>query len=675
MNIKITYQWLLDYLDTDADPYELQKYLSLCGPSVETVEAVGDDYVLDIEITSNRVDMASVFGIAQEAQAILPRFGKRAKLRSNPLHEHTFDSLRAEPVPSRTLKVTIEDPSLCPRFTALAFGGIEMKEAPEYIRTRLERCDIRSINAVVDISNYVMLSLGQPTHMFDLKKISGHVMHLRTSKKGETVTTLDGKNIILPGGDIVIEDGSGKIIDLCGIMGGANSEISSDTAEILFFVQTYDKRKIRKTSMTTGQRSVAATYFEKGLDPGRVETAFAYGTRLISDILGGVASSELIDIYPHPRRPATVKVWLKDIERLIGVTIGEETIETILTSLGFELKRHENDELAYPDGVSFHITVPTHRIEDIAIPEDIIEEVARVYGYHNLPNVMSPLVYIKQPPEIEHMFKIISRTKHFLKALGLHEFLNYSMVSNDALEGIGMDPKQHLRIANTISAEIEYMRRSLTPSLVKNIRENIGKKVPLRIFEVGKIYTPQSNELPDEQYVLGIATTTDFFDLKGILEALFHELHISGVRYVPETSELLAGTSACSLSYKNRTVGRAGMLKTKYTQSLNISSHVAIAEIDIRFLGEFAYAVAPFTEPVTTAAIKLDTTLQIGRVSYEELERTAKSVSPHLIRVELIDTYGSNKTIRWTFADRTRNFTEDEAKKELNTIIKELDVS
>ena len=672
MNIKITYNWLLEYLETDADPYEMQKYLSLSGPSIETVEKVGDDYVFDIEITSNRIDMASVFGVAQEAQAILPQFGEKAKLKFNPLEKYTFNNLRAEPVPTNKLDVTIADPELCFRFTAMVLSDVDIKPSSETIKRRLELSDIRSLNNVIDISNYLMLSLGQPTHMFDYDQIKGQKMILRRSTKGEKMMTLDGKEFTLPGDDIIIEDGSGRIIDLCGIMGGENSSITENTKNVLFFVQTYNKRHIRKTSMTTGQRTMAATYFEKGLDPERVEPTFVYGIDLLLEAMGGHASSELVDIYPHKREEKKVKVYLKDIHRVIGVTIEEKKVVAILEDLGFTVKRHENEELAYPDGVYFEVTVPTYRTDDVDIKEDIIEEVARVYGYYNLPNNISPLLYIKQPHEMEMLFKTISKSKHYLKHIGLHEFINYSMVSEELLKNVGMDPSKHLKLANTISKEIEYMRRSLTPSLIKNIKDNQGKKDVLKLFEIAKIYTPREHDLPEEQYILAIAVTTNFFDLKGIVEGLLRELHISNYSYESKESDLLSQNTSTALTSDNKNVGRMGMLKKEYAANMGLSEDMYLAEIDFSFIQNNYSITKPFKDPITTAVIKLDATIEMKKKVYGDLKKNAFKTSKLLQDMEIIDQYKDNMTIRFYFADPSKNITEEVAKKELEEIQKSI---
>ena len=329
MNIKITYNWLLEYLDTDADPYELQKYLSLCGPSIERVEKIDDDYSLDIEVTSNRIDSASVYGIAQEASAILPQFGKKAKLKFNPLEKYTFKSLGKQ-TGELTAEIKLLDPKLASRVTAIILSNIEIGKSPELISKRLTMCDIKSINNVVDISNYLMLSLGQPNHTFDYDKIVDHKLHIRESKKGETVKTLDEKEIILPGGDIVIEDGSGNLTDLAGIMGGYDSMISDSTKNVLLLLETYDPKKIRKTSMTTGQRTIAATYFEKGLDPERIESTLVYGVELLKEYASATVDSDVIDIYPQPVKPKNITDSVQKINQLIGEHVAAKKMKEIL---------------------------------------------------------------------------------------------------------------------------------------------------------------------------------------------------------------------------------------------------------------------------------------------------------------------------------------------------------
>ncbi|HRN70445.1 MAG TPA: phenylalanine--tRNA ligase beta subunit-related protein, partial [Candidatus Woesebacteria bacterium] len=370
------------------------------------------------------------------------------------------------------------------------------------------------------------------------------------------------KEFELPGGDIVIEDSSGRLIDLCGIMGGLNSSITNGTNNVVFFIQTYDKRKIRKTSMTTGQRTMAATYFEKGLDPERVETTLVYGVDLLNELTGGIVESELYDIYPNPAKEKHITVSFKDIRHVMGIEIKEETIIDILERLGFKTQK-EDDTLK--------VTIPSYRHDDVHIKEDIIEEVARVYGYYNLPNNIAPLVYIQQPKEIEHRLDVMKKTKYFLKHLGLHESVNYSMISGETIAALDLNLADHLKLANTISTEIEYMRRSLLPSLVVNQKQNYGKKEILRFFEIANIYIPRTNDLPEEQYKLGISINTSFADLKGIIEALLQELHIRNVVFGKGEHELFTKNEQVKLVNieTKEIVGYFGKLRRSLQENIN----------------------------------------------------------------------------------------------------------
>ena len=629
MNIKITYNWLLEYLDTDATPHEMQKYLSLCGPSVESVEKIGDDYVFDIEITSNRIDTASDIGIAQEAQAILPMFGKKAKLKLNPLVNLKFDQIK--PGSGFDLKVDIKNPDLVSRFTSLIFDQVQIGDSPKFIQGRLRLAGVKVINNVVDISNYLMITLGQPIHMFDYDKISNHHMIVRESKKGEKLVTLDEKEITLPGGDIVIEDGSGKLIDLCGIMGGLNSAIGPKTKRVLLFVQTYNKSKIRKTTMTTGQRTIAATFFEKGLDEERVVATTVNVTQLLEKYCHAKVVSRINDIYPKKKDKKLLVMGYEIFEKKIGVKIPEKTINDILTNLGFSITDDPNQGLTLPEGQTLHITVPSFRVNDINIPEDIIEEVARVYGYHNIPSVLQPATYVSQPKDMEDLFVFQNRIKIFLKHLGLNEVINYSMISKGMIEDGGLKVEEHLRLSNSISEDIEYLRISLLPSLKKNIKENQGKKDVLRLFEIAKVYLPKKGDLPNEVYKVGIATNTDFSDLKGIIEAIYKELNIHNLS-VPEIIE------------------RDG---------------VFLAELDFQSLINNCQLMPKYKPLHPYAIIKLDKTFEIQPQTTYAVVRQKAFKSELLQKIEVVTLYQNKLTLRFYYSSPDRNITEDEAKTEL----------
>ncbi|MFH0979725.1 MAG: phenylalanine--tRNA ligase subunit beta [Candidatus Roizmanbacteria bacterium] len=633
MNIKITHNWLLEYLDTDATPDEIRAYLSLCGPSIEAVTKTNKDFVYDIEIISNRIDYASVIGIAQEAIAILPMFGKKAKLRFDALNKYKFNNYQG----SLDLKVTITNPNLCSRFTAIILDNIKIKSSPDFIKERLIDAGIKSINNVVDISNYLMLTFGQPVHVFDYDQIKKHIMIMRESKKGEKIITLDEKEITLPGDDIVIEDGSGKLIDLCGIMGGLNSSVTEKTKRVILFVQTYNKEKIRKTAIATGIRTVASTYFEKGLDEERVEPTIVYGVNLLEKYAGGKTASKLYDIYPNPHKEKVINVEYEVFNKLIGVKIEREKINNILANLGFGVG---NDQRVVPKnkvghiGPTLQITVPSYRKYDISILEDLVEEVTRVYGYHNIPSVLQPPAYVEQPKDMEDLFVFQNKIKLFLKHLGLNEVINYSMISLQLIKEFGLDIKKHLRLSNSISEDIEYLRTTLRASLHKNLIDNTGKKEIMRFFEIGKVYLPQKNDLPRENYRLGIATNTDYFDLKGIVEAVYKELNINE-------------------SMKEKIEEKEGLF---------------FVEIELEKLIKNSKPVPVFKPINPYAVIKLDKTFELSpQLTYEVIRKKAFQ-SKLLQKLEVVSFFENKLTFRFYYSSSEKNITEEEAKEELTKV-------
>lgn len=505
-----------------------------------------------------------------------------------------------------------------------------------------------------------MVSLGQPTHVFDYDKIKGAKMKLRESKKGEKVTTLDGKEITLPGGDIVIEDGEGRLIDLCGIMGGENSAVSRDTKNIILFVQTYNKSRIRKTSMTTAQRSVAATYFEKGLDEERVEPTLVYGVELLKQYAHAKVASILYDIYPNPYKPRTISFTLHDVKRIMGVDVTTKEISDILSHLGFTVENKEDN---------FTATVPSYRKDDIEIKADIVEEIARVWGYHNLPNTIQNTTYVKQPKDIEQLFLLQSKIKLFLKHIGFNESMNYSMVSEDLLKSFELDPQKHLHLSNTISEEIKYFRKSLIPSVVKNMKDNQGKKETLKLFEIAKVYIPREKDLPEEKYKLTLAVNTSFGDLKGALQALLRELHIEDYTIEKSTNPLLSPHVQMKLIKNNDEIGEGGQLKITYQLNNGLKEPLYVAECNFEALIQ-NYRIMPFYKaPNPYATIKLDLTFQNkSNITYAQIKEAAKKTSSLLYKMEFVSQFENKITLRFYFASREKNITESDAQKELELI-------
>lgn len=666
MNIKITYNWLLDYLDTDADPYEIQKYLSLCGPAVESVVKKGDDFILDIEITSNRIDNASIIGIAQECQAILPMFGKKAVIKDNPISNLKFHDRTVTTIPNK-LKVTIKDPSICSRFCATILSDLNIEKSVDLIKDRLEMVDVKSINNLIDISNYLMITLGQPAHVFDYDKIGKGEMIMRLSKKGEKITTLDKKTHTLPGDDIIMEDGNGQIIDLCGIMGGLSSCVDDKTKNTLLFIQNYDRKRIRQTTMTLSHRTMAASYFEKGLDNERVEMAMVLGMQMIEKYCHTSNTSKVLDIYPNPYKEKQINISKKFICEKIGVDISTEKIVTMLEALGFGVVIASSAKQSRDQQSELKISIPSFRAQDVDIEEDIVEEVARIYGYNNLPSNLQKTV-IENDIELNNKkFFFENRIKLFLKHLGLNEVYNYSMISRSDIENLDLNTGDHLRISNTISSDIEYMRTSLTPSIIKNIRDNQGKKEALSLFEIANVYLKKDNSLPIEKKMIEIIVNSSWYELTSILSALKSEFNIENLHFQTIKNPLFENGYSVNVLIDKEVVGYAGKLALKYQVKNNLKNSVYLLSLDFAKFIEYISPVPKFKQLNQFAVIKYDLTIEDkGGLYYQEL--LSKTKSPLLQKVEVLSFYQGRINLRFYFSSERKNLTDSEVKEEMHKI-------
>lgn len=651
MNIKITHSWLLEYLDTKATPLEIQKYLSLCGPSVERIEKTKEgDVIYDIEITSNRIDTASVIGIAREAATILTNFGIKSTFIPPVL---TVPEKVTDPLP---LQIT-DKKKLCKRILAVIMDNVEIKPSNQLVQIRLEAAGIRSLNNLVDITNYVMCEMGHPTHVFDYDRIKTKKFIIRTAQNNEEIITLDNKKYKLCEKDVIIDDGTGRVIDLPGIMGTANSVITNDTKRIIFFIESNDPVSIRGSSMRYGIRTMAAAINEKSPDIELSKQTLYRGIELFRKYAKAHVASNIIDINNGKAAFTKIKTTFSFLNKRIGIAIPRKQIEKILSDLDFTVSS-QNDELT--------VKVPSFRTNDVTIPEDLVEEVARIYGYDNLPNHLSPPCYIKQPKAFENLFVYQSKIKSFLKHLGLNEVLNYSMISKEMIIGLDFSIKNHLFLSNVMSQDIKYLRTTLIPSLIKNIKNNEGKKDVLKLFELAKVYLPRSSDLPNEIYKLSFATTTSFFDLKGIVEALLDELHIETCSFSLSKNSMFNNALQAKLIIGDKDVGELGQLKAAYQEKSGVKSNVFLCEIDFYTLISNAKPISQYVPIHPYAIIKLDHTMTLNKkISFEQFKQQAYKKSPLLNKIQVISKYNDKITIRCYFSSPSKNITEDEAKREL----------
>jgi len=659
MNISIPDSWLREYLATKAAPAKIAEALSLTSCSVEKVDKIKNDHVYYIEITTNRVDMMSVWGIAREAAAILPEFGIKARLKKT-----AWDVKRVKTAKKVSyLDVNIAKSSLCPRFTTILLEIEKQGTVPKIIKERLAKVGIRSLNPVIDVTNYLMFELGQPMHVFDYEKIGNKKMVLRESIKGEKITTLDGIERVLPSGAIVIEDGDGRLIDLCGTMGGVNSCVSENTTKVLLFVQNYDPQKIRKSIQALNFRTDAATRFEKGIDSEMVLPALLAGVGLYKKILKVKRVWPILDIYGEKAKPKTIEPSLKRVQQVLGVKIKRSKVISILTKLGFEI---------IGKGNKIKVKVPSWRAEDVMIEEDLIEEVARVYGYYNLPNQIPKTDFL-----LSSGWKELETEKEVKKALslwGFTETITFSMISEKDVTSSGFQPKNLLKIANPLVEDCVYMRTSLISSLVSVIANNEAYFETINIFELAKVYLKTKTGLPDEpRSLVGLSNKLDFRQIKGVVEVLLEKFNVNGFEYkhIDKKSAIWQEGQTAQIIKKGAVLGYVGVLERRFTHGYGVSGKIVCFELDFEKFIKNISQTRTYKPISKYPPIIQDLTVIVGGdVLTADLIKAIYSVSKLVEKVELIDKYENSRTFRIYFLNPRKNLTDREVAKVRANVIK-----
>lgn len=673
MNIQILDSHLREFLKTNAKPKDIARALSLTSASVEKIEEFKSDHLYHIEITTNRIDMVSVTGIAREAAAVLPQFGFEASFDAKKIHpgppfvkEGGHDVKEGTPpftkgrLQSRVSDGTQEGTSsggedqtieiinndkLVKRICAVVLE-VKQKESPQYIKDRLEAAGIRSLNNLIDVTNYVMLEIGHPSHVFDFDRLTTKKILVRESKKGEKIVTLDKKEHILPGGDIVADNGKGEIIDLLGIMGTLNSVVTYETKRILFFLDNNDPARIRRTSMSLGIRSEAAGINEKSVDPELAMPAILRGIELFKKIADAKVLSEIIDIYPKKWNPKTINVSEDKINQVIGLMIPLKDSAIMLERLNFWIKHNEN---------SLEVTVPSYRDTDIEIEEDIIEEIARMYGYHNIPGKLPASDHIPSF-NVNDKFYWEKKVKEALKYWGFTEVYTYSMVSKELFElgfnsGISSaKPGAELypvAIKNPLDEDHVYMRTTLVPSMLVIVEENKNRD-ELKLFELANIYIKKTNELPDEIRTLsGVVKgeSADFFSVKGIIEQLAAELGIKQISFKESKK------SGADIFIEKNILGNIEI----------ISDGLIAFELNFDLLTKHATMKKTFTPipkyppVIEDLALIVDQQIKTGEI-IDEIKKQNKLIKD----VSLLDKYEDIRTFHIIYQDPEKNLTNEE---------------
>jgi phenylalanyl-tRNA synthetase beta chain len=647
--MKVLYNWLKEFVDVNAPPAELRARLSLAGIAVDSIEESVAGPVFDTEITANRPDCLGHYGVAREIAAIYRAPLKPVRPKLNESAEKAEDAAR----------VGIESPELCGRYTARILRGVKVEPSRDWLRHRLEAIGQNSINNVVDITNYVMFELGQPLHAFDLDKLEERRLLVRHARPGEKMRTLDGAERTLAEDMCVIADAA-HAVAIGGVMGGADSEISSSSRNILLESAWFDPVSIRRTSRALGLRSEASYRFERGSDPEMAELASRRAAALIQQLGGGEILAGLVDVYPRPEPPLELEFARQELLRVMGADVPDREIEDVLGALGFRPVRTDanRNSVGSPAAV-WKCQKPSWR-RDVRRGIDLVEEVARHHGYDRFPARLPPA---KQPARRLPHAEAQDRLRERVVALGYQEIVEIPLVNpeRDALfRPEGVAPAV---IGNPLAQDASVMRSTGIVSMLGALEWNLNHgQRNLRLFEIGNAYQLRSGE-PAEIPVLTIGATGlarektvheaarqfEFADLKGDLDRI-GEL-AGGLLWQPGGCAWLAAGRAAqiSLGYDGGTsrdgrLGVAGELARRIAERLKLRQEIFVTELRLEPLLagiEAARAALRFSPLARFPAVERDFSLVLAdRITFAQVADTIRALAiPELQRIEAADLF------------------------------------
>ncbi len=646
MNILIPHTWLNEHLDSEATPEQISEHLSLSGPSVEHIYRIADEPVYDIEITTNRVDSMSIRGIAREAAVILEQAGIDADLTEEPDYAVKIKEIDTT---GRDLKHPLElpkvtnDPELINRTLCVVLRGVQHNKTPDWMAKRLEQIEQNVHDAVIDITNYITHELGHPCHAFDYDKIMalGGEIIIKEAEAGKPFTTLDGETYETVGGEIVFENPQGEIIDFPAIKGTANTAVDDNTQNILLWIESLDAKKVRFGSMTHAIRTVAAQLNEKNVDPNLADAVLVRGVELYRELCDAEIASHVHDDFPSKSKRDEVTVTQEKIDSYLGLHMEEDRILQILKDLGCEV--------AVSDG-SYSITPPTYR-QDLSIHVDIVEEIARIYGYHNLPSkLMTGPIPTNRQDHVD--YAVEERIKRFLSDIGWQEIYSYSMISEPEAVASGHELDEHMKLENPLTMDHVYLRRSLVPSLHTALERN-SQRDQLSMFEIANVYHPTGDSstasLPNETLMITLSSNRPYREVRGDFEALLAQFYIQDVTITQDTPT--TGTVIATAAHDETSVELGSVTIWDDITSFEISFEKLLPLVS----GHPSYQPAP-----TTGFINEDFTFtipaprQVGRIIDSMLE-----TDQLIYRVQLESMYEDNVTFRVQFHNSSQNISDE----------------
>ena len=692
--MNISYNWLKELIDIDLSPEDTAKELTRVGLAVEGIHAYRDDFVLDIDLTSNRPDCLSHLGVARELSVSTGKPVALERRRSEDrLPDAPFPSLLAPDV------VRIENADLCYRFTARIIRNVKIGPSPDWLVHRLEALGERAINNVADITNFVMLELGQPMHAFDLDKLAEKRIVVRRAKAGEKITTLDEAEREIDSSMLMICDAE-KPVAVGGVMGGLDSSITEATANVLLEVAYFKRESIRQTSRKLGLATEASYRFERGVDIENLKRASDRATQLIVELTGGEAG-EFVDVYPTRNEPqqANSPDISAAVKRLSGLDVPIEECLRILHALGIK-------PLLESDGteaVSQLFVAPTWR-HDIAIEEDLVEEVVRHAGYENIADELPPAYGAGEYQSNEERKK---RVRRGLAGLGFDEAIGYSFIDTrhdgviQEAPGLTADGGQDpfVTLKDSVIEGSVRMRPTLIPGLLDAVRLNMNhQRKDLKLFEIGRVFAAiGEGGLPKEREMFAVAITggqidegrsmpvreLDFYDAKGAVELAIDTVGGPETRFLGADIKHLRRGQSAVIDVGGSQIGYVGRVSEEIAANYKFRQPVYVAEIDIQAVLDLTAETVRYEPLPKYPAVVRDVSFLVGRsVTFDSIRDSALSMENILLRsVDFVDLFEGkglgeeerSLTVRFTYRSDERTLVEEEVNIAHEAILGKLD--
>jgi phenylalanyl-tRNA synthetase beta chain len=639
------------------------------GDPLTTV--IPNQAILEAEVTSNRPDCMGHLGVARELAAGLDRPLKRDFMPS-------FTGT-ANPPGRELVKVAIDDPDLCSRYIGCVVKGVKVGRSPDWLQRRLRACGVRPINNIVDITNYVLLEYAQPLHAFDLAKLAGHEIRVRRANDGENLLCLDGVERALTPEMLVIADAN-RPVAIAGVIGGEETAVGAETTDILLEAATFSGSSVRQTARTLGLRTEASARFERGLPPELALAGARRAASLIAELAGGTVHREWPDVYPHPQEPVRIRLrpWL--VDEVLGIHVPLEDSETILIRLGFHVK-------VLGDG-EWDVLPPVFRL-DVTIPEDLVEEVGRVWGYDRVPPTLPGRRHDTWTPLVPSIDRRLDAAREVLAGAGFNETWNPALVSGRKLEALRI-AAYAMRVSNALSDDMDTLRTWLLPSLVDAVALNRDRgRDDVFVFEIASAYLAKvrdKNSQPDEPLRLAAVATAGntaesgrqaFYSLKSVLAACVEALSAPALTYQRGAAELFHPGRCAAVTLDGRQLGYLGELHPTVGATLKVEGRLVAFEIDVEPV--LAASQIPRAQPLPRyPAVDRDLAVVVEDhvAASSLLSAIQESAGDLLVMARAFDEYhGSqvpegNKSIAFTLTFRSpeRTLTDAEVDKVMNEI-------